>query len=986
MFLMAHEHRELGEFAEMRATYERLIAQYPKSPHRLEAYLILGDAAFDAGELDRAERNYNAVLAAADSHVHPLARYKLGWVRVNKEDCKGAVGFFEKILRDKATPRGERTLVATQRSLNIHREALVDLAYCYPEVYPARPAGPYLRSLADNSSDYLAAMRRVAKRFFLKEMFAQAAAALREVLGASVADDNALEDARKLYDSVTKSKVFDFAAEDVERLGRVYERRIYDWRLPKDKRERLAVELEAYARDVATRSQLVARERKSPTLRAQAAAAYGAYLAWFPSSKSRLEMEQNHADALAESDQPLAAARAYERVAALLSDEKGTGSGSDKEKDKAAGGDKDAVPDKDALASRRQVRLNAIASYQQALERGNLSRITRVAAWGGIRAQGRALIAERPDDESIVKVKLSVARTYYDAGDYAPAAELFFALARQYPAQPEGVIAAHLALDAMRLADDYQRLATIGRMMLADKRLGDDKFKAEVADIVAKTEQRQVTEITIASSGDRQEQLLSYAKRHKGSGLGEQALYNALLVARTDGDADRFYALGEEFVDQYPKSSLRPEVMTALASVASDRGDFQQAAEYLERTFVADPKGKEALTRLHTAATIRSVLGDTRAGEDIKELAARGLSQKELDELLIQLASSGNTTAVQQLLAGSPVGGNVAEFLRGYFAFQRGDQEDAARRLGNVSVANTDDPAIAEVVAKARFLMGEMVYDAYLAGGHGELADAIAEKTQLLAAADEAYAQAIQGRQARWALAATARVADSYARFAIYLRGLKLPDELSAEERGQLEQVIAAKIAEASKRAQEIRQICARRAREGHVFSDAARGCLTDDALPDRIAVLPPVANKRAGDPAGAIELRAVLLKNPRNTDSLVKLAELYLGAGDLGMTLLVLERAETVDPRRADVHNLRGVALERAGESDAAFREFRRAVDLDGRSQPARLNLAAHYAAFGYLDDADAELKKAGGVWTARGGAAEHPNLNALSRIAGRR
>ncbi len=129
LFLMAHEYRELGQFAEMRSTYEKLIAQYPKSPHRLEAYLILGDAAFDAGELDRAERNYNAVLAAPDSHVHPLARYKLGWVRVNKEDCKGAVSLFERILRDKATPRGDKVLVATQKSLNIPREALVDLAY-----------------------------------------------------------------------------------------------------------------------------------------------------------------------------------------------------------------------------------------------------------------------------------------------------------------------------------------------------------------------------------------------------------------------------------------------------------------------------------------------------------------------------------------------------------------------------------------------------------------------------------------------------------------------------------------------------------------------------------------------------------------------------------------------------------------------------------------------------------------------------------------
>lgn len=967
LFLMAHEYRELGQPAEMKATYERLITQYPRSPHRLEAYLILGDAAFDAGELDRAERSYNAVLAAPESHVTPLARYKLGWVRVNREDCKGAVGMFERILRDKSTPRGERALVATQKSLNIHREALSDLAYCYPDVYPDKPAGPYLKALADNSSDYMAAMRRVAKRFFIKELYGQAAAALREVLGASVAEEAALEDARRLYDSVDKARAYDFAAEDVERIGRVFEQRYYDFRLARDKRDKLFAELEVYARDIATKAQLTARERRSPALRTAAAAAYGTYLAYFPGSPARLEMEQNRADALAEADQPLAAGRAFERVAALLGD-------------KGDKGDKEPR-DKEG---RRQAQLNAIASYQQALEKGTLSRLERIIAWSGIRAQGRALIAERPDDDNIVKVKLSVARSFYDAGDYGPAADLFYALARQYPAAAEGLIAAHLALDAMRLAENYQRLATMGKMMLADKRLGDDAFKAEIADIVAKTEQRQVTEITIAASGGHQEELLSYAKRNKGSGLGEQALYNALLVARTEGDIDRFYALGEEFIDQYPRSGQRGEVMLALATVASDRGDFGQAAEYLERTYAAEPRAKEAVQRMLTAATIRSVLGDAKAADDIKELSARGLAQKEIDNLLVELARSGNTTTLSQLLGAAPVPGTVAEFLRGYFALGRGDPEDAARRLGNASVASSDDPAVSEAIAKARFLMGEMVYDAFLQGGKGDLGDAIAEKTQLLAAADEAYAQAIQGRQPHWALTAIARVADAYQRFAVFLRGLKLPDELSAEERGQLSTAISAKSEEAQKRSRELKAVCAKRAREARVFSEAVRACLGDEPFPDKIAVLPALAARRAGDPPGASELRAALLKNPKNVDTLVKLAELYLGGGDLGTALLVLDRADGVDPRRSEVWNLRGVALERLGESDAAYQAWKKAADLDARNTQARLNLAAQLATYGYADEAAGELKRAGGAIAPHGAASEHPNLSVLSRLAG--
>ena len=50
-----------------------------------------------------------------------------------------------------------------------------------------------------------------------------------------------------------------------------------------------------------------------------------------------------------------------------------------------------------------------------------------------------------------------------------------------------------------------------------------------------------------------------------------------------------------------------------------------------------------------------------------------------------------------------------------------------------------------------------------------------------------------------------------------------------------------------------------------------------------------------------------------------------------------------------------------------------------------ARLNLAAHYALYGYVDKARAELKRAGGVVpNPTGDASEHPELGALKRLTG--
>src|SRR5207237_7626171 len=127
------------------------------------------------------------------------------------------------------------------------------------------------------------------------------------------------------------------------------------------------------------------------------------------------------------------------------------------------------------------------------------------------------------------------------------------------------------------------------------------------------------------------------------------------------------------------------------------------------------------------------------------------------------------------------------------------------------------------------------------------------------------------------------------------LHALRIPDETPAAEREQLKQALATKADEAAAHAAELRATCAKRAREVHVFAEAVRGCLTEDAFPERIPVLPPPAPRKGGDPPGAAELRAALLKNPRGVENLARLAELYLGSGDVGTALLVLDRANDV-------------------------------------------------------------------------------------------
>ena len=94
-FYLAHEQRELGDFDAMLKTQGDLIKKYPSSPLRLDAEQILGDYWFDKADLKQAEEHYRAILDAPPSPVHDLARYKMGWIRINQANHAEAVTFFE---------------------------------------------------------------------------------------------------------------------------------------------------------------------------------------------------------------------------------------------------------------------------------------------------------------------------------------------------------------------------------------------------------------------------------------------------------------------------------------------------------------------------------------------------------------------------------------------------------------------------------------------------------------------------------------------------------------------------------------------------------------------------------------------------------------------------------------------------------------------------------------------------------------------------
>ncbi len=195
-FYLAHEQRELGAFDEMLKTLGDLTRKYPNSPLRLEAEQILGDHYFDKADLAEAEKHYQAILAQPPSPVHDLARYKMGWIRVNQAKHAEAVTFFEAAAASEPLPG-----VDAKKALNVKREALLDLVYSYTEAKPAKGALNYFEKLSDSRATFALALDKLGNRYFIKQQYEWAIPALRKLMEIQFDPELDLERGQKLYDA-----------------------------------------------------------------------------------------------------------------------------------------------------------------------------------------------------------------------------------------------------------------------------------------------------------------------------------------------------------------------------------------------------------------------------------------------------------------------------------------------------------------------------------------------------------------------------------------------------------------------------------------------------------------------------------------------------------------------------------------------------------------------------------------------------------------
>ncbi|GHG68794.1 tetratricopeptide repeat protein [Comamonas sp. JC664] len=928
-FYLAHEQRELGQFDEMLKTLGDLTRKFPSSPLRLESEQILGDHFFDKADLGQAEKHYQAILEAPPSPVHDLARYKMGWIRVNQAKHAEAVTFFEAAAASAPLPG-----VDVKKALNVKREALLDLVYSYTEAKPPKGALNYFEKLSDSRATYALALDKLGNRYFIKQQYEWAIPALRKLMEIQHDPELDLERGQKLYDAIkaSKGKVLP-DPEDLRILVRAAVQSKTDPELQETERKKQLVELEEMARDLSTLLHVEAQKKNDRAVYLSAAEAYQAYLGLFRPEQHVRTMMKNRADALFSANEYPEAARQFEELARYHV------------KAKDAKGEEEAL--NAALLAHFSTLKPEEAQKRNAFEVADARQAMKLL--------GADFVSRYPRSENALVVKFNIARAYYEDGEYPKASELFTAFALSHPQHKDAPVAGNLALDSLRQLNDFKGLDETGKKLLGAPLPAS--FRADVQKILTQSRAEALDELALQSAqetGDVIQGLVKVADENKNSDIGEKALYGAFTAAREKRDMQAERELGAKLVQDYPKSQYLSDVLLTLGRHAAEAAAFGEAASWFEQ--VGQKLGGDfaAVDGWLAGARLRLALGEYKEAARNLEAAA-DMAGARKPEVLVMLAE---TRLKQKDYARAKTAAESALKL---------DRQSAAAAAVLAEVQATTAPTASadalvatlttavqgpnggtEEAAKGLWYLGEILYR-----GYKDLpADQVEEKVAALQSLEGIYTQAASLGYAEWAVASLWKLALAYGHIADVVEGTAVPAGLSAAEAQQFRAAVKEQVTPLKARSEEAFKACLSRAESLEVFSAAVVGCRGRTET----AALPVPQPGAPTQPASLEELRKKA-ERTLNAEALEALGLAYLDARQYGMAQLTLGRVTELQDTRASAHSALGLALLNMGDAMGAREAYGRAMDSDPTFGKARLNLAALRCRFGDVDGARREL-----------------------------
>jgi tetratricopeptide (TPR) repeat protein len=987
-FFMAHEYYELGQIEEMLKQYQTLTSQFPDSQYTPESHLLLGDYYFNQKQdVDKSTLQYEAVLKYPQSPAVAAARYKLAWCKINLMDFAGALKLFEDSVT--SSQAAKDLDIDTYRRVDVRLESLVDMAYCYPEVYKeatAEQALDYFQRYAWSRPVYTTVLEKLANRYYVKKKWALAAPIFRELAMIRQDPEKLLEYAKYIFECAQALGTYQHAEKDVAIVVRALERQIYSPHMAQADKDKLINDYEIYARDIITHLHAQARITKSVQDYTIAADAYKQYLDFFTDSPAAAQMAGNYAEALYSAGRYLEAGKQYEKQA----------------------------PAATVNAKQRQESLySAVISYYAALkDKEKLNFYQAAYAREGLRNVGKIYAAEYPHSRQTPDVLFNVAWVSYDAGDYQLAIEDLSNFVSRYPQHQAATAAIHLVMDAFHLLENYDGMISYGKSILASSTIQDQKLKQEIAQIVHGAESRVVSSLTMAAADDwenTRQELMQVVDKSGKTEMGEQAL-NALIISSKDQkDLPTLFDAANKLIRHYPNSGQVENTLGILINTSISIGQLRLLAGYLESFCQRYPHNENSAEFMLQAARIREGLGQfTQANQNYQRYLNRHkVSGDQLEELVFSMVDNaqaiGNVHAAlsqletyQNQLSDS---GKVRAQAQMAVLDWKVDRRSQAQKHGNMAL-KAYRPQMGERDPLLRDLVAEVAYNAVYgnSGPYFKLRlkktienEIVEQKAKQLQRLEEGYQHVLKYKSPAWALKSCFRANEINAEFADFLLNSPVPQDLTAEQKTQYQNLIQQKAQAYTDKARQYLKTCVELASKWEICDPALSGYFYPSEKPQgRENLLTSISGKTASTEIGQQGLQEPtiagiyrkLIKTPDDCQLQFELGKTYLKQGDFRQAALIAQNTlGKIDANqralKANLLNLLGMSQLYCGQDPLAKDTFKRALEADQGLATAKVNLAGIYRYYGHADKA-AELMRTGPFMNLDREAI-HPRLGAI-------
>ncbi|MGE5182719.1 MAG: tetratricopeptide repeat protein [Acidobacteriota bacterium] len=785
--------------------FQEVIQRFPGSPLYGDAWMMIGENYFAAGQWQQAKDAYGHIPDAAATS--DLALFKTAWCEWKLGDTNQAALDFKRVL-DKAV-EAERTGTEAQRrrSANLRDEALEYLVVVFTEdrSISAQEIFDFLVSIGgpQYSRDV---MIRVAESYGAQADWDRSNEAYRFLIKMEPDSIKAAEYQRDIIQNWNSGLDVERAQDEIKILLENYGPNTA-WAKAQKNREALERSLETTEELVrvtatnlhgeAQRREKLARLPKQngcsakpsvpPDLVAlytKAADAYEAYLAAFGVGKTAADKAQE--------------IRYYR--ADILCFKLG--------KVEEAGDEYLAVGKSAPVGKyHKDALLNAMSAFELARPKDTATRrqLSPVDKKFGEAIDLYATLF--PADPTLVGVIFKNGQMFYDYGEYDEAIKRFGVIVTKYPKDPNAGPAGDRILSALNKAQDYENIENWARKLKSAPSFAAKDQQDRLARLIVESIQKSGDKYADAGKYDKAATFYLRVPKETGdTRVGAQAMMNAGVMyekaKRPEDAADVYLEIAEKYGDKTPDIA---EKAAFTAGVVYEKVIYyERAARAYELVVDKFGKGQKAADALFDAGLLRQALGQNdKAIAHYKEYARRFAERKDAPEVAFHIGEVYEDGGQD-----GPAYQAFAEYARTYRSTGKRIIEAHTRaglasyRLGQYRRAKEDFLAAEALykqhrgkdspektwAAEARYYQGELLFRDYekvtLDVKPSQLNKALTTKKKLLDEAEKLYLSVVDYQDLKWATAALYRIGQVYDGFAeaLVAAGNKPPPSLKGDE------------------------------------------------------------------------------------------------------------------------------------------------------------------------------------------------------------